>query len=218
MLATWGLSLGLIAVVSLVLGPTTEGVGTPLGHFTVGGYVVAVYDLFVVAVAITCVALTWLIFKFMKFELIARGTMQNAKMVAALGIHPPAAYMATFGFGAALAGLAGAIMAPLTGVVPTLGLAFIAKVFITVSAGGTAIFAAMLGAAGLLGAVESAVSFLYNADLWTGRDALRRPGSTQDCPTGNLRLMAAAQLNRLEPFLWGAAALAVALLPTVLSI
>lgn len=161
MLATWGLSLGLIAAVSLILGPTTEGVGTPLGHFTLGGYAVAVYDLFVIAAAAACVALTWAIFKFTKFGLIARGTMQNANMVAALGIHPPTVYMATFAFGSALAGLAGAVMAPLTGVVPTLGLAFIAKVFITVTAGGTAIFAGMLGAAALLGAVESAVSFLY---------------------------------------------------------
>ena len=38
--------------------------------------------------------------------------------------------------GAALAGLAGAMMAPLTGVVPSLGLAFIAKIFITVIVGG----------------------------------------------------------------------------------
>lgn len=161
MLATWGLSLGLVAAVSLILGPTTEGVGTPLGHFALGNYQVTVYDLFVIAAAAASLVVTFLIFRFTKFGLLSRGTMQNARMVAALGIHPPTIYMATFGFGSALAGLAGAVMAPLTGVVPTLGLAFIAKVFITVTAGGSAIFAGMLGAAALLGAVESAVSFLY---------------------------------------------------------
>lgn len=161
MLATWGLSLALIAAVTLVVGPTTEGVATPLGHFAVGGYEIAAYNLFVIAAAAACVAFTWGIFKFTKFGLVARGTMQNASMVAALGIHPPTIYMATFGLGSALAGLAGAVMAPLTGVVPTLGLAFIAKIFITVTAGGTAIFAGTLGAATLLGAIESAVSFRY---------------------------------------------------------
>lgn len=160
MLATWGLSIGLIAAVSLTLGPTTEGVATPLGHFTISGYDVAAYNIFVIAAAAASVALTWGLFNFTKFGLVARGTMQNADMVAALGIHPPTIYMMTFGFGAALAGLAGAIMAPLTGVVPTLGLAFIAKVFITVTAGGAAIFAGTLGAATLLGAIESAVSFV----------------------------------------------------------
>lgn len=161
MLATWGLSLGLIAAVTLILGPTTEGVATPLGHFAIGSYDVAAYNLFVIAAAAGSVALTWGIFNFTKFGLVARGTMQNANMVAALGIHPPTIYMATFAFGSALAGFAGAIMAPLTGVVPTLGLAFIAKVFITVTAGGATIFAGTLGAATLLGSIESAVSFLY---------------------------------------------------------
>jgi branched-subunit amino acid ABC-type transport system permease component len=160
MLATWGLSIALIAAVSLILGPTTEGVATPLGHFAIGRYEVATYNLFVIVAATASVALTWGLFNFTKFGLVARATMQNADMVAGLGIHPPTIYMKTFGFGSALAGLAGAIMAPLTGVVPTLGLAFIAKVFITVTAGGAAIFAGTLAAATLLGGIESAVSFV----------------------------------------------------------
>ena len=51
-------------------------------------------------------------------------------------------------------------MAPLTGVVPTLGLAFVAKVFITVTTGGAAIFGGTLAAGTLLGSIESGVSFL----------------------------------------------------------
>jgi branched-subunit amino acid ABC-type transport system permease component len=160
MLATWGLSLALVAAVSLILGPTTEGVATPLGHIAIGNYLVAIYTFFVVAAAVASVTLTWCLFRFSKFGLLARATMQNAQMVAALGIHPPRIYMATFGLGSALAGLAGAVMAPLTGVVPTLGVAFIAKVFITVTAGGAAIFGGTLAASGVLGTIESAVSFV----------------------------------------------------------
>jgi len=160
MLATWGLSLGLIAAVTLILGPSTEGVATPLGHVAIGNYAVAGYNLFVIAAAAASVALTWYIFNYTKFGLVARGAMQNAEMVAALGIHPPTIYMVTFAFGSALAGLAGAIMAPLTGVVPSLGLAFVAKVFITVTVGGAAVFAGTLSAGALLGTIESAVSFV----------------------------------------------------------
>jgi branched-subunit amino acid ABC-type transport system permease component len=159
MLATWGLSLTMIAAVTLILGPSTEGVATPLGHIAIGNYAVAGYNLFVIAAAAASVALTWYLFNYTKFGLLARGTMQNAEMVAALGIHPPTIYMVTFAFGSALAGLAGAIMAPLTGVVPSLGLAFVAKVFITVSVGGAAIFTGTLTASTLLGTIESAVSF-----------------------------------------------------------
>jgi branched-subunit amino acid ABC-type transport system permease component len=160
MLATWGLSLAIIAAVTLALGPTTEGVATPLGHLAIGRYALSAYNLFVIAIAAASVAFMWALVKFTRFGLIARGTMQNADMVAALGIHPPTIYMATFVLGSALAGLAGAVMAPLTGVVPSLGLAFIAKVFITVTVGGAAIFGGTLGASTLLGAIESAVSFV----------------------------------------------------------
>ena len=160
MLATWGLSLGLIAAVTLILGPSTEGVATPFGHVAIGGYAVSAYNLFVIAATGFLVVLTWGVFNRTRFGLIARGAMQNADMVAALGVHPPTIYMMTFSLGSALAGLAGAIMAPLTGVVPSLGLAFVAKVFITVTVGGAAIFSGTLGAGTLLGAIESAVSFI----------------------------------------------------------
>jgi len=160
MLATWGLSLAIIAAVTLALGPTTEGVATPLGHVAIGDYALSAYNLFVIAASAASVAFVWALFNFTRFGLIARGTMQNADMVAVLGIHPPTIYMATFALGSALAGLAGAVMAPLTGVVPSLGLAYIAKVFITVTVGGAAIFSGTLGAGVLLGAIESAVSFI----------------------------------------------------------
>lgn len=160
MLATWGLSLAIIAAVTLALGPTTEGVATPLGHVAIGDYALSVYNLFVIAAATMSVAFVWALFNFTKFGLIARGTMQNADMVAVLGVHPPTIYMATFALGSALAGLAGAVMAPLTGVVPSLGLAYIAKVFITVTVSGAAIFGGTLAASVLLGAIESAVSFI----------------------------------------------------------
>jgi branched-chain amino acid transport system permease protein len=68
--------------------------------------------------------------------------------------------MGTFAFGAALAGLGGAVIAPLTGVVPSLGLAFIAKIFITVIVGGPDILIGTGASAGVLGLVESGVSFL----------------------------------------------------------
>jgi branched-chain amino acid transport system permease protein len=50
-------------------------------------------------------------------------------------------------------------MAPLTGVVPTLGLAFIAKIFITVIVGGPMVLLGTTSAATVLGLMESAVSY-----------------------------------------------------------
>src|SRR3989442_446888 len=101
--------------------------------------------------------------------MVARATMQNPNMVSALGVNPARVYMGTFAFGAALAGLGGGVMAPLTGVVPTLGLAFIAKIFITVIVGGPVILLGTTTAGAVLRLVESLVSY--------GSTALFGPGA-----------------------------------------
>ncbi len=159
MLATWGLSLGLVGLVTLVFGPTTEGIATPLGHVTVGEYRLSVYSVFVILMAFAVLGLTYGLFNYTRFGLVARATMQNPNMVSALGVNPARVYMGTFAFGAALAGLGGGVMAPLTGVVPTLGLAFIAKIFITVIVGGPVILLGTTTAGVVLGLVESLVSY-----------------------------------------------------------
>jgi branched-chain amino acid transport system permease protein len=159
MLATWGLSLALVGAVTLIMGPTTEGVATPLGSIEIGRYGVSVYRLVVIFISAGAVLATYLAFRRTRIGLIARATMQAPRLVAASGIEPQLVYSATFGAGAALAGLAGAVMAPLTGVVPSMGLAFIAKIFITVMVGGPTVLVGTATAAGVLGVVESAVSY-----------------------------------------------------------
>jgi branched-chain amino acid transport system permease protein len=95
-----------------------------------------------------------------RFGLIMRATMQNAEMTAALGINPRKLYSITFGIGAAFSGFAGGLMAPITGVIPTMGGAFIAKAFITVICGGPAIIAGSAISAILFGAINQAVSYV----------------------------------------------------------
>jgi branched-chain amino acid transport system permease protein len=51
-------------------------------------------------------------------------------------------------------------MAPVTGVVPSIGASFVAKAFITVIGGGTTVVAGTLSASGLFGAVNQVASFL----------------------------------------------------------
>ena len=159
MLATWGLSLLLIGLVTTIFGNTTAGVSSPLGSVTIGAYGVSLYTLFIVAVAALVAAVLWWLLTRTRFGLLARGTMQNADMAAALGISPPRIYAATFTLGAALAGLAGGVLAPMTGVVPTIGAAYVAKAFITVISGGTAILAGTASASAVFGAINQSVTF-----------------------------------------------------------
>lgn len=160
MLATWGLSLLLVGIVTSIAGNTTAGVSAPLGSFTIGAYSVSGYTLVIIAVAVVlAAAIRWVLLR-TAWGLIARGTMQKPDMANALGISPTRVYSVTFAVGAALSGLAGALLAPLTGVVPTMGGAFVAKAFITVIGGGPAILAGLVSASTLFGAINQVATFV----------------------------------------------------------
>jgi branched-subunit amino acid ABC-type transport system permease component len=160
MLATWGLSLFLVGLTTATFGNTTVGISAPLGSFEIGTYRVSTYTLFVIAVAIAVLAGIFAALRWTRLGLIARGTMQNANMAAALGVDPPKVYAVTFGIGAALTGLAGAVLAPVSGVFPTIGVAYVAKSFITVIGGGAAILSGTVTASALFGTVNQIATFV----------------------------------------------------------
>ena len=160
MLATWGLSLAVIGLATMVFGNTTVGISSPLGGITIGARQASGYTLFLIALAAGVMLALWCLLRFTDFGLRARACMQNAAMANALGMNPNGVYKLTFGLGAALSGLAGAVLAPLTGVIPTIGAAYIAKAFITVISGGSAVIAGTVSAAGIFGAISQGVTFL----------------------------------------------------------
>src|SRR5262249_58671692 len=128
--------------------------GYQIGRYQMGGY-----NLFIVAVTVLLLLGMWLVLRYTRVGLIARGAMLGADIVSALGHNPRTIYMLTFTVGAALSGLAGGGLAPLTGLLPSVGGAYIAKAFITVITGGTAVIAGTLSTAAVFGAVNQIVSF-----------------------------------------------------------
>ncbi len=161
LLASWGLSLFFVGLITTIFGNTTTSqISPPFGALRVGVYSISGYDLFLIFMACLVVAALYGLLRFTKFGLIARGTMQNADMAAALGVNPARVYMVTFGLGAALSGLAGGLLAPLSAVLPTMGAAFIAKAFITVISGGAAILLGTASASALLGTVNTIATYL----------------------------------------------------------
>jgi branched-chain amino acid transport system permease protein len=86
--------------------------------------------------------------------------MQNANMASALGVNPPRVYAVTFGVGASLSGLAGAVLAPVSGVFPTIGVAYVAKSFITVIGGGAAVLSGTISASVLFGTINQIATFV----------------------------------------------------------
>ncbi len=159
MLATWGVSLGLIGLMTTVFGNVVRGVSAPVGGFAIGGYGASAYNLVIIAVAVAGLAGMLALLRGTKFGLVLRATMQNANMAAAMGVSPPMVYMAAFGLGSALAGLAGGVLAPISGISPGMGAAYIARAFITVLGGGPAIITGTGLASTLFGAINELVSF-----------------------------------------------------------
>ena len=160
MLATWGLSLIIVGLVTSFIGTTIQGVSTPLGGLSIGSYQTSVYNLFIIVMAALVTLVLWATLRFTRYGMIVRATMQNPAMASALGVSPARIYMGTFVLGSALAGLAGGIVAPISGVAPTMGTAFMVKAFITVAGGGAAIITGTSLAAGLFGMVNEATTFL----------------------------------------------------------
>lgn len=159
MLATWGLSLVFIGLAKMIFGNTTTGISTPIPGFAVGNYQISGYNFFIILVAVALVIAMFAVLRGTRAGLIARGTMQRADMAAALGYSPDRIYMATFFCGSALSGLAGAVLAPLVGLVPTSGGAYIAKAFITVIAGGPSLIAGLVSSAASFGFVNQIFAF-----------------------------------------------------------
>jgi branched-chain amino acid transport system permease protein len=99
------------------------------------------------------------IYRATSYGLQARAAMQNAAMARSLGIRVDRIYMLTFGLGAGLAGLSGALLAPTTSIAPYMGQQFVAPAFITVVVGGGAnVIAGALGSSTFLSLVETPVS------------------------------------------------------------
>lgn len=163
LLATWGLSLLMVGTVTTLFGPTARGVPISFGSVRVGDMSFSSYNLVVIAVAIAMVAATWALARLTIFGLLVRGTMQNATMAGALGVNCNLAYMMTFGYGAALAGLAGAVLAPVVGASPNMGLFFVSKAFVNVIIGGHLPLIGTIAASSLFGTVDGVVSYVWSS-------------------------------------------------------
>lgn len=159
-LATWGLSLLLVGIASVTLGYDQRGVSQQFGSVAIGEYLEGGYTFFVIGVAAVVMLVIYALLRWTRFGLIARGTMENPAMAAALGVNVRRIYAMTFGLGAALSGLAGAVLAPIAGVMPVSGTVYIGKAFITVISGGPLPLAGSALAALLLGTVNELITIV----------------------------------------------------------
>jgi len=168
LVVTWGISLILGQGTLLVFGPFMPSIAIPGGSLALGRYSFSIYWLVLIVMSVVIIVVLWWIYTKTTFGLQSRATMQNPAMAKALGVDTDKIYMLTFGLGAGLAGVSGALMAPTVSIAPFMGQQFVAPAFITVVVGGGAsVLAGAVGSSVLLALVKTPVGLIFDAFLGT---------------------------------------------------
>ena len=151
LVATWGLSLFISGSVLLLLGPSGAAVQMPVGsHVSVGRETYGVYPLLICGVATLILLGLNQLLQRSQWGVELRATIYNRNMAAALGVRTDLINVSGFALGTGLAGVAGAFLAPLSALTPTMGATYLPTAFITVVVAGSSHIVGSLLMAGVV--------------------------------------------------------------------
>ena len=158
-LATFGLILFFNELVAILWGRAALYTSLPKwlqGHVPlIGTSAYPVYRLVVIAVGLLVAAGLWYVVARTRLGMLIRAGASNRSMVAALGINIRLLYTLVFGFGAALAGLAGLMAGPIYAVQPGMGELILIQVFVVIVIGGIGSIRGALVGAIIVGVVDT---------------------------------------------------------------
>ena len=164
LLLTFGLAMVAEQSLRMVFGATPLPFSIPLwlrGQVLIGEFIYSRYRLIILAVAVLAVAGLWLLLKRTAFGRVVRAGVQNPDMVAALGISLRPYMTAVVMIAVGLAALAGTMLAPVTGVSPTMGAEILTFAFVVVVIGGLGSFWGVVLAAMIVGVVRGLAAYAY---------------------------------------------------------
>lgn len=160
-LATWGISIVLKQLIIVVFGPTSQSIVNPLPEpVHILGVVYPSFRLFIMGMALVVSIATFWVFYRTHIGLAIRGVIANRTMASSLGLNTRRMDRWTFAFGAALAGFAGAVMAPIMSVDPQMGGGFLIPAFLSIMVGGVSHLLGVVLGAGLIGSTSTVISSL----------------------------------------------------------
>jgi branched-chain amino acid transport system permease protein len=158
-LATFGLILFFNELIAIVWGRSAIYSSLPAyltGHVElIAGLRYPLYRLVIILVGLLAAALLWYVVARTRLGMLIRAGASNRTMVAALGINIRFLYTVVFGFGAALAGLAGLLAGPLFAVQPGMGEQILIQVFVVIVIGGIGSIRGALAGALIVGVVDT---------------------------------------------------------------
>ncbi|QHE83903.1 branched-chain amino acid ABC transporter permease [Hydrogenophaga sp. BPS33] len=162
LLLTLGLTLMLEGVLRSVYGVSGLPYSAPIsGATNLGFMVMPNYRGFVVLASLVVCFATWYVIEKTKLGAYLRAGTENPRLVEAFGVNVPLMVTLTYGFGVALAGVAGVLAAPIMQISPLMGQHLIIIVFAVVVIGGMgSILGTILTGLGL-GVIEGLTKVFY---------------------------------------------------------
>lgn len=164
LLLTFGLAYVLVELVRIVFGKQGLPMDTPSAlqdAVDIGvGYFPA-YRLFVIAVTGAVLLALWFFIEKTSFGLIIRAGARDNQIVQILGVDVSKVWLAVFGAGTAIAGLAGILAAPLQGLSPEMGGSVLIVAFVVTVVGGMGSLLGAVAAGILVGVIESLAALIY---------------------------------------------------------
>jgi branched-chain amino acid transport system permease protein len=158
-LATFGIIIFLNQAVKVVWGAAPLSVPVPeiLSGTVVlmDGLLYPVYRLALIGSGLAIALLLYILVSYTRIGMLVRAGATNAPMVSALGVDISRLFMIVFGFGAMLAGFAGAMVAPILSVEPGMGDNLLILTFVVIVIGGIGSIRGAFIAALLVGLVDT---------------------------------------------------------------
>lgn len=157
-LLTFGVALVLVELVKQRYGVSGLPYQRPellQGRLDLGGVVLPRYQLFVFGVSVVVCLAVWLLMTRTRIGMIVRASTEKPDLARALGVNVGRWVTPVFGFGVALAGLAGVLAAPFRAITADMGNNFIIILFAVVVIGGLGSIVGAVVAGFLVGLVEA---------------------------------------------------------------
>lgn len=156
LLLTFGLSLIFQQAAMIIFGRVAKHAPMPIEvRLPFFRFNYPAYRLVIMVVAAALILGLWLFLQRSRYGLFIRATVLDREMAGAMGVPVARLYTVVFGMGAAMAGVSGALVAPLFGVYHTMGLDIIISSFIVVVIGGMGSLPGSIVAGLLIGELES---------------------------------------------------------------
>ncbi|MET0446480.1 branched-chain amino acid ABC transporter permease [Tardiphaga sp.] len=163
MLGTYALGLIIREIVRGLIGGLYLSVPEPIGgSVTIGNMHFSAWRLVIIVITALVMLGSYVLLARTAFGLRIRASLENPSLARASGISTSAIYGATFAFGAALAGLAGALIVPVFTLFADLGLRFLIQGFVAVMVGGIGSFAGPVAGAGVIGTLSAALPWIIS--------------------------------------------------------